>query len=154
MADSKIKCQYLKDGNCESILTNDEAKEARKISCNNDNEQACCYLCSYYHGCGISCVFLGENKSKPKKYQKKVKTESSVPSILRCPLCNSKMHSSKMNIRVGGWQGVTKVLHPAIDLMGEIGEELLPVIIYVCPNCGKLEIIAQEKAKQMILERS
>lgn len=149
-----MKCEYLKEGNCKSIAENDEAKEVRKISCNNDNEQACCYLCSYYNGCQISCTFLGENKSKTKNKQKTDKNEANQPSILRCPLCDSKMRHAKMNLRVGGWEGVTKGLPLGIGEFGEIQEELLPVVIYVCPNCGKLELIAQEKTKQKIMDRS
>jgi hypothetical protein len=154
MAKSEIQCQYLQDGNCKSVMENDEAKEARRTACNNDNEQACCYLCSHYHGCGISCVFLGENKNKSKDRAKIIKTEAKQPSILRCPLCDSKMIHTKINLRAGGWEGVTKGLPLGIGEFGELDEELLPVIIFVCPNCGKLELIAQEKTKQKIIDRS
>jgi hypothetical protein len=57
----------------------------------------------------------------------------------------------EVNLRVGGWSGVLKGLHPALDVMGELGEELLPVTLYVCPKCGKLEFRAQEKTKERII---
>lgn len=148
----KVKCQYLKDGDCASITSNDEAEEARKISCNNDNKQACCYLCSYYHGCEISCVFLGETKNKPKNKQKKDNTEANQPNILTCPLCNSKMLHAKADLRIGGWTGLMKLV--PFGELGELGEELLPVTLYVCSKCGKLEFMAQEKTKQKIINRS
>ena len=150
----KVKCEFLKDGNCASILENDEAKEVRKISCNNDNEKACCYLCTRYQGCEISCNFLGENKNKQQNKKSSKTIEGHTIGVLRCPLCDSKMLHSKRNLRVGGWEGWTKVLDPAIDLMGEVSEELLPVIMYVCTKCGKLEFMAQEGTKQKIINDS
>jgi hypothetical protein len=154
MSAPKVDCEYLKDKNCLSIASNDEAREVRKISCNNDNEQTCCYLCSYYHGCEISCAFLGENKRKIKRKVQDAIEESNQPRILRCSLCEKKMQFTKINLRVGGWSGILKSIHPAINTMGEISEELLPVIIYVCPKCGKLEFRAQEKAKERIIDNS
>jgi hypothetical protein len=141
---SKIECEFLKDGDCASVASNEEAEEARKISCINDNNQACCYLCSNYHACEISCVFLGETKSKP--------GEANQPNILTCPLCNSKMLHTKLNLRIGGWTGLAKLI--PFGSIGELGEELLPVSVYVCPKCGKLEFMALERTKQKIIDRS
>ena len=31
----KVECEFLKDGDCASIASNDEAKEVRRISCSN-----------------------------------------------------------------------------------------------------------------------
>jgi hypothetical protein len=152
MDNTKVDCKYLKDESCLSIASNDEAKEVRKISCNNDNEQACCYLCSYYHGCEISCAFLGENKKVIKR--KPIVTDEKQSKILRCSSCDQKMVFNQVNLRVGGWSGALKGLHPAIDALGELDEELLPVILYICTKCGKLEFRAQEKAKERIINNS
>ena len=38
--------------------------------------------------------------------------------------------------------------------MGEFDEELLPVMVYVCPKCGRLEFIVEEKTKRKIIDRS
>jgi hypothetical protein len=132
----KVECKFLKAGKCVSIAESEEAKEARKTDCKSNNKQSCCYLCSNYEGCEISCTFLGEKEK------------------MRCPLCNSKMFHSEMNLRAGGWSGAMKGLPLGIGEFGEIAEELLPVIVYVCPNCGKLEFIAKEKTKQKIINRS
>lgn len=152
MSDQKVKCEFLKDTSCLSIASNVEAKEARKVGCNNDNEKACCYLCSYYHGCEISCVYLGENKRIFKR--KSIVADEQQTKIMRCPQCDKKMVYNQVNLRIGGWSGVLKGLHPAMAVMGELDEELLPVLLYVCPKCGKLEFRAQEKAKEKIIDNS
>ena len=64
------------------------------------------------------------------------------------------MLHSKLNLGAGGWDGITKGLPFGIGEIGEIGEELLPVIIYVCTKCGKLEFMAQERTKQRIIFES
>jgi hypothetical protein len=148
----KVKCEFLKDGDCASIASNDEAKEVRKISCSNDNEQACCYLCSRYQGCEISCDFIGENKNKSQNKQPPDSIEKNKIRVLKCPLCNSKMIHSEIKLRIGGWSGIMQAL--PLGSLGELGEELLPVVLYVCPKCGKLELVAQEKTKQKIIDRS
>ena len=150
----KVECDFLKDRSCMSIIENDEAKEVRKISCNNDNEKACCYLCTRYQGCEISCNFLGENKNKQQNKNSSKTIEGHKIGVLRCPLCSSKMLHSKINLRTGGWEGITKGLPFGFGEIGEIGEELLPVIIYVCLKCGKLEFMAQERTKQRIIFES
>jgi hypothetical protein len=141
MSETKVECKYLKDTNCLSIVSDDEAKEVRKISCNNDNEQSCCYLCSRYQECEISCNFLGENKNKSNKKQPSDSIEENKIRVLRCPLCNSKMLHSEIKLRIGGWSGIMQAL--PLGSLGELGEKLLPVVLYFCPKCGKLEFMAQ-----------
>jgi hypothetical protein len=152
MTEPKVECEYLENGNCQSITSDDEAKEARKVGCNNDNEEACCYLCTYYHGCEISCVYLGENKRIIKRKQNV--TEGTLSKILRCSSCDQKMVFREINLRIGGWSGALKGINPALDTIGELGEQLLPVILYICPKCGKLEFKAQEKAKEKIIDNA
>ncbi len=153
MAASDVNCAFLKEGNCRSIVDNYEAKEVRMISCSNQNLQACCYLCSRYQGCKISCNFLGENKNQPTTKQPTESFEDNKLRVLSCPLCGSRMLNTKMSLRAGDWEGFTKGLPLGIGEIGEISEELLPVIIYVCPKCGKLEFMAQEKTKQKIIDK-
>ena len=147
----KIECEFIKEGNCSSIKVNDEAKEARKISCSNDNEQACCYLCSYYQRCDIGCNFLGENKIKPINKQSTKNFEDDKIQVLKCPLCDSKMLQSGVKLRTGGWSGFMQLL--PFGSLGEVGEELLPVVLHVCPKCGKIEFMAPKKTKEEIISR-
>jgi len=53
------------------------------------------------------------------------------------------MSQTRTKFRINGWEG----LHPKLtgDDLGERGEELLPVIVYLCPKCGKIEFRADEK---------
>lgn len=97
-------------------------------------------------------AFLCENKRIIKR--KSIATDEKQSKILRCSECDQKMVFNQVNLRVGDWSGALKGLHPAIDAMGEIGEELLPVLLSVYPKCGKLEFRAQEKAKERIIDNS
>jgi hypothetical protein len=120
----QLKCEYFKAENCNAIVTNDEAKAARHEGCENNNENACCYVCPFYHNCDISCTILGEK---------------------RCPSCGSEMQCAKMNLRIGGWTGLWK-LAPFGEI-GELGEDLLPVTAYSCSKCNRLEFFTERKAK-------
>jgi hypothetical protein len=124
-----LKCEYLKEDNCSAVMMDEEGKEARHEGCKNDNKNACCYLCPFNHNCEISCEYLGE-KDYP---------------IKECPLCASEMYPAKVNLRIGGWMGLWKLV--PFGELGELGEELLPVVVYTCSNCGKLEFFTREKTK-------
>jgi hypothetical protein len=143
---SKKGCEFLKDGNCLSIMTNDEAREERLIGCSNGNIRACCSLCSRLQGCDISCK-LEVNRNEEDlpiddgSENKKIQT-------LTCSLCNVEMLNSRMNLKV---ETANKRVPLAMGKIDEISEELLPVVIYLCPNCGKMEFMAQQKTKQRII---
>jgi len=55
---------------------------------------------------------------------------------LRCYRCDLKMRPVKINIRIGGWKGLWK---------------LLPVVAHICPKCGKMEFVAEEKTKKKLV---
>ena len=128
----QIACKFLKDDNCTSVMKDGEGKETRQEECQNNNKSACCYAClfSYNHSCEISCEYLGEVKKI-------------------CSLCGSEMYHDHMELRIGGWIGLTKILPSRIGELGEIGEDKLPVIVYLCSKCNKLEFFAEEKAKRL-----
>ena len=123
----KVKCEYLKEGQCASIINNEEIKAIRKESCSNDQKSACCYLCSLFYACDIGCDYLGK----------------------KCSLCGSQLRYTKVDLRTGGWEGLTKLMlgHNLGDI-GEYSEKKLPVIVYVCSKCNKLEFFADQKAKK------
>jgi hypothetical protein len=129
MTHIQLKCEYLKDQNCSAIMMDDEGKAARQEGCKNNNKNECCYVCAFNHNCEISCEFLGE-KDFP---------------IKECPLCASEMYPAKVSLRIGGWTGLWKLV--PFGGLGELGEELLPVVIYTCSKCGKLELFAEDKTK-------
>jgi hypothetical protein len=144
-----LKCQYLNGDNCTSIGSSDEAKEIRKIECCNENNQACCYLCDSYRGCEISCNFLGENNKATNKPNVEFNKKK---SFLSCPLCDSKMIHNEVKLRIGGWAGLAQLF--PFGSLGEVGEDVLPVILYVCPKCGKLEFMAKQKTIQKVINES
>jgi len=52
--------------------------------------------------------------------------------------------------RIGGTSGGWKLV---FGEWAELGEQMLPLNIYVCPNCGKIELFADEKTRQTLLSR-
>lgn len=62
------------------------------------------------------------------------------------------MLHSEVELRIGGWSGIMQLV--PFGSWGEVSEELLPVVLHVCPKCGKIEFMAQEKTKQKIINRS
>ena len=148
MDHGKVNCKYLaQDRQCLAILDNDEAKEVRKLSCENDQELNCCYLCSFRSDCEISCNYLGDSKTIPEN--ENVTEQKPTNQIIRCESCHLKMKSANINLRIGGWGGLWKLL-PGGEL-GELNEELLPVTVYVCPECGNMKLKAEKKTKEKLL---
>jgi hypothetical protein len=84
-------------------------------------------------------TFINEEKT-PEDQAK----NAPVPS---CSLCNVEMSQTRTTFRINGWEG----LHPkfADAESGKLREELLHVIIYLCPKCGKIEFRADEKLKSL-----
>jgi len=123
----QIECEYLKEDNCTSVMIDGEGKATRQEECQNNNKNACCYTCafSHNHNCEISCEYLGEVKKT-------------------CSLCGSEMYHDHFELRMGGWEGH---LPFGMGELGQISEEKLPVIAYICSKCNKLEFFAEEKAK-------
>ena len=146
---SKLQCEYLKNGTCFSIMTNDEAREARLINCRNSNIQACCYLCTHHQICEISCKKLGLNRQEINNNQ----LEDSAIQFLHCSSCNIPMASSRITLKIEGLQGTTKNIDLKLDLIRENSGENLPLIMHICPKCGKIEFVAPEKTKQKMIDK-
>ena len=47
--------------------------------------------------------------------------------------------------RVGGTSGGAKLL---FGEWAELGERMIPMFVFVCPNCGKVELYATEELRQ------
>jgi len=158
MMEEKIECKYLgSNGSCFGVLENDEAKLARKANCENANEAACCYLCDFMETCDISCNYLGETRKPGRHRERETDQEREVTLALRCELCGLKMRPARTKLRIGGWEGLTKVavggvLGREISDWGEMEEELLPVIIHFCPKCGRMELVAEKKTKEKLFK--
>lgn len=115
------KCQFLKEENCSSILSNNEGLAVRNEFCSNQNKSACCYFCPLYSACEVSCTYLGEKK---------------------CTSCGCEMQRAQMNLRVDGMKG--KWMLKSGDFF-DFSRQILPIIAYFCPKCHKLEFFAEDK---------
>jgi predicted RNA-binding Zn-ribbon protein involved in translation (DUF1610 family) len=49
------------------------------------------------------------------------------------------------NFRVGGTSGGAKLI---LGEWAELGETMVPMYVFVCPNCGKVELFATEELRQ------
>jgi len=53
-----------------------------------------------------------------------------------------------MDFRVGGTGGGWKLL---LGEWAELGESMIPLQVYVCPRCGRIELFADEETKRRML---
>jgi hypothetical protein len=64
-------------------------------------------------------------------------------------MCGAAMEfAEKASFRVGGTSGAWKLL---FGEWAELGESMIPLNIYVCPQCGKIELFADEETKGRLL---
>ena len=151
MSDLANSCEYLTiEKLCSAVLESEKARASREIQCQNDEKTTCCYLCLSRRECAAKCRFLGNIESEPSPIKaEKIETENTFidqkpetnqtenPAVC-CPLCNVEMSEAKTKFRITGWEGP----HPKLvgDVSSKREAELLPVIVCVCPQCGKIEL--------------
>ena len=70
--------------------------------------------------------------------------------VKKCSCGAEMQYAGKAPFRIGGTSGGWKLL---FGEWAELGEEMLPFYIYVCPNCGKVELFADEETKRRLLRR-
>lgn len=65
----------------------------------------------------------------------------------KCPNCGSRMvNIGAVGFRIGGTSGGWKLL---IGEWAELGEDKIPMNIFVCEKCDKIEFYANEKTKEI-----
>jgi hypothetical protein len=69
----------------------------------------------------------------------------------RCTCGTAMEFAEKANFRVGGTSGGWKLL---FGEWAELGESMIPLNIYVCPQCGRIQLYADEEAKRRLLQLS
>jgi acetone carboxylase gamma subunit len=58
-----------------------------------------------------------------------------------CSSCKAKMHEGKTKIRISGWEESGPKQSIPVSEASE--KEWLPVRVYLCPQCGKIELVAE-----------
>ena len=70
----------------------------------------------------------------------KIKENAEVNHIekapVACSFCNIEMSHTKTKFKIDAWEGAPPKFYP--DGLNEFGQEL-PITIYCCPRCGKIE---------------
>jgi len=107
--------------------------------------------------CATPCRFLGNSENgPPQKEAEKTQIDNTFTSdkkseedrtentlITWCSSCNVKMSQTRSNFRINGWEGIKQ---KSVDNdSARLGEELLPVIVYLCPKCGKIDLKADNE---------
>jgi hypothetical protein len=67
-------------------------------------------------------------------------------NIRKCSVCGQNaqfVYSAQF--RVGGTSGGMKLL---LGEWAELGESMIPMYVFVCPNCGKIELYATDDLRQ------
>ncbi len=62
-------------------------------------------------------------------------------SLICCSMCNVKMSQTRTKFKIEGWEDSHIKL--VDDDSGKPIEELLPVTVYLCPRCGRIEFRAR-----------
>lgn len=157
MSDLANSCEYITSEKlCLAVSESEKAKAARQVRCKNDEKMTCCYICLFKRECAINCRFLGniENESQQIEAEKteadnafindeKIEEDKTKnATVTCCSLCNVEMSQTRTQFRINGWEVSNQKL--ANDYSRK-PDELLPVIVYLCPKCGKIEFMADEK---------
>jgi predicted RNA-binding Zn-ribbon protein involved in translation (DUF1610 family) len=70
--------------------------------------------------------------------------------VKKCISCGVELKfAERADFRVGGTSGGWKLL---FGEWAEIGESMIPLNIYVCPKCGRIELFADEETKKRLLQ--
>jgi uncharacterized protein YlaI len=107
--------------------------------------------------CANPCRFLGNDKidSSPIEVEKTEAERTSIDDnktqedqtknapVAFCAFCNVEMSQTRTKFRIDGWERSNQKLGDVDS--DQLGEEVLPVIVYLCPKCGKIDFRAEEK---------
>ncbi|MGD6810731.1 MAG: hypothetical protein ACQCN3_13625 [Candidatus Bathyarchaeia archaeon] len=152
MSDLANSCEYLNiDKTCNAFNDNPKAQASRQLKCRNDEKNVCCYLCTFRPQCTISCKYLGqyENYTAPKTetqptaiVDKDLEVEASQfenATGAFCFSCNVEMAWARTKFTVDAWRGPKPAL---------AADQILPVVVYLCPKCGKIEFRADNSKNE------
>jgi hypothetical protein len=70
-------------------------------------------------------------------------------NIRKCSYCGQNAQFVyTAQFRVGGTSGGAKLI---LGEWAELGESMIPMYVFVCPNCGKIELYATEDLRQQAI---
>jgi predicted RNA-binding Zn-ribbon protein involved in translation (DUF1610 family) len=70
--------------------------------------------------------------------------------VKKCHSCGVELQfAERVDFRVGGTGGGWKLL---FGEWAELGESMIPLNIYVCPECGRIDLFADEETKKRLLQ--
>ncbi len=75
---------------------------------------------------------------------------NNVSEVKKCQTCGVEMlFAGENDFRTGGTSGGWKLL---FGEWAEIGEGMFPLLVYVCPQCGKVELYASKRIRQKLIQ--
>jgi hypothetical protein len=150
LSDIATSCEYhTPEATCLAVAESPKAQTNRQQRCQNEQKQSCCYTCIQRRECTMSCKYLGADENPPKpqetmnpqietpKPESKTaptNTAQNLP-VSYCISCNVEMTPKKAKLKIA----------PEDKQFGEYSpqtEDNLPVIVYLCPLCGRMEFRA------------
>ncbi len=152
LSDLASSCEYLTaEKTCSAVAESQKAQASRQLRCQNDEKAICCYICPSRRECTVNCKYLGATQSEttpPSEekteaestadIEKTVEASQTKNSPVTCSLCNVDMLQSRTKFRIDGWNSMQS--KPS----GDSAELDLPVTVYMCPCCGKIELKAEK----------
>jgi hypothetical protein len=161
LPDLVSSCEYLTSEKlCLAVSENEKAKSSRQVRCKNSEKLTCCYLCMFVLDCTTPCQFLGTTENEPQPIEaEKIQITNTVLSdkkpeedktenapITCCSSCNVEMSQTRTKLKIDGWERSNQKF--ADNNSARFGEETLPIIVYLCPKCGKIDLKADEQPKK------
>ena len=160
MSDLAKSCEYLTNEKlCLAVSESEKAQAARQARCKNDEKTTCCYLCMLVLDCDTPCKFLGTSENVPLKIerekapietpiideQKALEEKTENAPVTFCSACEVEMAQTRTKFTINGWKGSPQ--KSAGGDSGKLSEQELPVIVYLCPKCGKIDFKAEKQNK-------
>lgn len=152
MSDLANSCKYLTN---ERLCENEMEKASRQIRCRNVEKLTCCYLCMFVLDCAKPCQFEGnsdepqqiDTKQTPAKdtvireYQPEGDKTKSTPAVC-CSSCSAEMIQTRTKFTI---DQVKESPRKLANDNSKTWDKELPVIVYICLKCGKIDLRVEEK---------
>ena len=159
MSDSASGCKYLTNERlCLAVIENEQEKARRQGLCKNVEKMTCCYLCMFVLGCATPCQFAGNSENDPQQSENEVTSinnaavaeqkhkeedKSENAPVTRCFTCNSEMLQTRTKFAIEANKDPSRKY--ADDNSWLLNGRELPIIVYICPKCGKIDLKVEEK---------